>query len=572
MDAKDDEGAHRFGGDVALTTLHWNGAFIALVCGNFSLPAGSASALLPAPVPTIAGAKFNDLNKNGVRDPGEPGVDGVTFNLLRVSSEFHDQSLGYVTTTQSAPDGTFAFRLDGMGPGTYRVQEVPTAGWVNTTPLTQDVAVLDGEGATVHTVSFGNRLQRPPVAKAGPDQFVDATSTDGALVTLDGTGSYDPDGDDPLTYRWTWRGHTATTATPQVQLPVGTSTVTLTVTDALGAVSAQSDDVQITVYPPITVTAQDIGSQEGQQFEGTVAAFIDPDPQGQANEYKASIDWGDGTPSCDGAITKADDGTFTVTGDHVYAEEGTYHPTATVTDDDNPFNTDSTSSTATVADAPLTAAGVDTLSTNPVDGVVATFTDANPHAPVSDFTATIDWGDGSAATAGTVSATDNGTFTVSGSHTYATLGPKTILVHIVDEGGQTADATSHVLLYALASGGDFVIGDQNAVVGNAVTYWGAQWWRANTLSGGLAPAAFKGFENQPAGSTSLIDWTTDPGNSSNPPASVPSYMAVIVSTSIGQSGSTISGDAPHIVIVETDPGYQGNPGHDGTGTVVAVLR
>jgi len=27
----------------------------------------------------------------------------------------------------------------------------------------------------------------------------------------------------------------------------------------------------------------------------------------------------------------------------------------------------------------------------------------------------------------------------------------------------------------------------------------------------------------------------------------------------------------HIVIVKTDAGYAGNPGHDGTGTVVATL-
>jgi hypothetical protein len=52
---------------------------------------------------------------------------------------------------------------------------------------------------------------------------------------------------------------------------------------------------------------------------------------------------------------------------------------------------------------------------------------------------------------------------------------------------------------------------------------------------------------------------------------VPSYMAVVVSTSISQSGSTISGDVHQVVIVETGSGYAANPGHAGTGTVVAVL-
>jgi hypothetical protein len=46
---------------------------------------------------------------------------------------------------------------------------------------------------------------------------------------------------------------------------------------------------------------------------------------------------------------------------------------------------------------------------------------------------------------------------------------------------------------------------------------------------------------------------------------------VVVSSSISQSGSTISGDTVHIVIVRTNPGYEPNPGHAGTGTVVSVV-
>ena len=48
-------------------------------------------------------------------------------------------------------------------------------------------------------------------------------------------------------------------------------------------------------------------------------------------------------------------------------------------------------------------------------------------------------------------------------------------------------------------------------------------------------------------------------------------MAVIASASVTRSGSTISGDSPRIVIVKTASGYAPNPGHAGTGTVVAVL-
>jgi hypothetical protein len=48
-------------------------------------------------------------------------------------------------------------------------------------------------------------------------------------------------------------------------------------------------------------------------------------------------------------------------------------------------------------------------------------------------------------------------------------------------------------------------------------------------------------------------------------------MAVIVTDHSTKSGSTNSGDTVSVVIVKTDSGYSNNPGHPGTGTVVATL-
>jgi hypothetical protein len=48
-------------------------------------------------------------------------------------------------------------------------------------------------------------------------------------------------------------------------------------------------------------------------------------------------------------------------------------------------------------------------------------------------------------------------------------------------------------------------------------------------------------------------------------------MAVIVSSKIGKAGAAISGDTVHEVVVKTSPGYAGNPGHAGTGTVIAQI-
>jgi uncharacterized repeat protein (TIGR01451 family) len=135
-----------------------------------------------------------------------------------------------------------------------------------------------------------------------------------------------------------------------------------------------------------------------------------------------------------------------------------------------------------------------------------------------------------------------------------------------------SSSTSAFVFCVVAGGGNFVIGNNNAAVGTAVTFWGAQWWKLNSLSGGTAPAAFKGFEKSPPAVTCGTSWTTAPGNSPPPPpAPLPSFMAVIVSSSISQSGSTISGNTVHMVIVQTNPGYAPDPGHAGTGTVVAQI-
>src|SRR5439155_7721332 len=199
--------------------------------------------------------------------------------------------------------------------------------------------------------------------------------------------------------------------------------------------------------------------------------------------------------------------------------EGTYTVTVTVTDVDFPANNGTATSTANVADARLAAScATPTVSLQAFSGNVATFTDANPLGEIGDFTATIDWGD-TTSSAGTVSGPVGGPFTVSGSHNYASTGPVTIKVHIADVGGSTADTSCDVLIFAFAPGGGaFVIGDQNSANGTAVTFWGAQWWRLNSLSGGPARASFKGFPKSPPVPSSGTGWTTDPGNSAPPPA------------------------------------------------------
>jgi hypothetical protein len=70
-----------------------------------------------------------------------------------------------------------------------------------------------------------------------------------------------------------------------------------------------------------------------------------------------------------------------------------------------------------------------------------TFTDADPNGTVSNFTATINWGDGQVSP-GIIMAGLNQTFSVTGSHTYIEEGIYPITVAITDVLGATATATS----------------------------------------------------------------------------------------------------------------------------------
>lgn len=103
----------------------------------------------------------------------------------------------------------------------------------------------------------------PPTADAGPDQTVEWTAG-GVSVTLDGTASSDPDGDD-LTFSWADADGivVSTDATPTVSLGLGTHTFTLTVSDDA---ESDTDDVTITVEdttaPTVTAALVRLGGDD----------------------------------------------------------------------------------------------------------------------------------------------------------------------------------------------------------------------------------------------------------------------------------------------------------------------
>ena len=161
------------------------------------------------------------------------------------------------------------------------------------------------------------------------------------------------------------------------------------------------------------------------------------------------------------------------------------------------------------------------------------------------------------------------------------LGPQTVGASFAgDAFYQPATATKTAIVFAFPSTGVFTLGDLTvnaATSSTTVTWWSNNWYLLNILSGGTAPSPFKGFVGTVTLPTTTpanvcgSNWATSGGNSPPPPATVPSYMGVIVASKITKSGNKINGNYNKIVVVKTNPGYAPGPQNSGTGTIVATF-
>jgi len=120
--------------------------------------------------------------------------------------------------------------------------------WGQATPPTGNNFTAIAAGR-VHSLALVAETNNKPVADAGQDQVVYACVDEIAEIRLDGSGSYDADGDE-LEYFWYENDEQiATGVDPNVELAIGEHTIDLIVND--GSEDSEPNSVVITVVGPV---------------------------------------------------------------------------------------------------------------------------------------------------------------------------------------------------------------------------------------------------------------------------------------------------------------------------------
>jgi hypothetical protein len=267
--------------DAAMVYGHANNADLIYVGAGTQMFVRTTAGGNLAPTPgaflggTVFGVAVDPANENTVYAIGNAtvfqSVDGGT-NWTNITGNITEDGAGTFRSIVYIPDGTNDRIAVGTNAGVLVTRESSLGTWFQLgsdlprAPVwdldydaADDVLVAGTLGRGAWTLSAITTLNTPPVADAGPDQTVECTGSGGTSVQLDGSASFDPDGD-TLTFTWTdaLNNVIATGSTPTIIVPLGVHTLTLTVDDGRGG--TDSDTVVITVQdttPPVieTVTA-----------------------------------------------------------------------------------------------------------------------------------------------------------------------------------------------------------------------------------------------------------------------------------------------------------------------------
>ncbi|BCX05433.1 MAG: hypothetical protein KatS3mg053_3371 [Candidatus Roseilinea sp.] len=138
------------------------------------------------PIGSVRGSAFEDLNRNGVRDPGEPGIGTASWKLTAGGDWF---ICGFV-----GGDSTFG---PIVLPGTYTVIPVAQPGWLATTPPRTALVRQLGFASLNNDIGFvrapgsrGDNCGQYAPAPLPPQPLPPSASQD-AATTLASFGAFD---------------------------------------------------------------------------------------------------------------------------------------------------------------------------------------------------------------------------------------------------------------------------------------------------------------------------------------------------------------------------------------------
>lgn len=144
-------------------SLGW--ALLGPAFGASLAPASDAPAFAQGPLALtrICVEKFEDVNGNGARDPGEPPMENVQFGIVGPST--HAAGVTDVL-------GRICFQI--VSGGSYTIRETVPAGWITTSPagaVPEKTVTVQSGGSAV--VTFANRRQGPQPTITNIDLGID---------------------------------------------------------------------------------------------------------------------------------------------------------------------------------------------------------------------------------------------------------------------------------------------------------------------------------------------------------------------------------------------------------------
>lgn len=96
---------------------------------------------------SAGGNAFEDLNGNGIKNGGEPGLSGWRMDLFR----------GSLHVDSTLTDGSGAYSFSALGPGSYTISEQSQAGWTQTLPASGgSYSFTSQSGQSLTSRDFGN--------------------------------------------------------------------------------------------------------------------------------------------------------------------------------------------------------------------------------------------------------------------------------------------------------------------------------------------------------------------------------------------------------------------------------